>query len=653
MIDLKMRWSFYSGQDAKDFEAVEEAPPRLSIEKVGRDNLLTLPGVKGGLLETLPDGWLFFSPDELSRVLPVRADLLQELIEFPQLHMQCRLPDNSLDTREFSIVPDIYVIADAVEDKDFMEAGFQTIPFTAGEREYSVIRPYTEDTSSRQMPRPDLLKQLTPNRAVMPGFRDNNGHLRLFVPGRLDVWFKRGVEEDTCIRILKDVGLEPDENTRPIEHSFGLWRVRVTHEEKSNAFRALSDALVSLQAYPEVVLAEPDELSQNDFPPTLITASDDFLKTVQSQWPIDLIGLKEGHKITTGSADVVIYVIDSGIDTDHPNIAPVLIDDLEKWDLNFDVHVESDERSPEADGVSHGTAVVSLAIGQGKDGPLGVAPSCRLAPIKIAGEANSAGYGLRAVAIHQALDMIRQSNKKGIINLSWKTAGEHLGIREALRRAQAMQVPVTVAAGNYNLQQHMFPNEILYPAAHSYREPRLNNLVSVGAVNASLKRASYSYYGETSVTVAAPGGELGGAGTGIWVSTIDGGQAYMAGTSFAAPQVAGLLALLLGQGLSTEEAIHCITDRTLALDDEAYPLGHGLINVPAALGLEIQSARLVNINTADINSLAALSLLTRWHAQGIVDYRAIHGPYASPWHLSMTGRFSILLIQQLLPFVTV
>jgi subtilisin family serine protease len=286
---------------------------------------------------------------------------------------------------------------------------------------------------------------------------------------------------------------------------------------------------------------------------------------------------------------VTIFIIDSGTRMNHENLQPVFRSDWETLDLNFDLGVPTEKKSPHEQTISHGTKVSGVIGAQGDVATVNsIAPNCRILPIKISGQSVTPAYGLRAAAIRQALTYIRPG-ERAVINLSWQTNGEHIGIREALIEAQSKDVAVTTSAGNYASGAIQRPDDIHYPSAHTYRYPELTNLCVVAALGVGDRKASYSYYGPQSITVSAPGGEKGGAGTGIYTTSTPDAYAYTCGTSFAAPHVAGLIGLLLSvkPNLTSEDAIRIIRDTADPIDaiNPAYGgmLGTGCINAQAAL----------------------------------------------------------------------
>ncbi len=663
MLDRRIALGFLLGRppsqgELSDF-AVAGDVKRLPIEQVAITNLSQLPGIDQAQLASFPAARSFFSAAELSRVVPAGADFLNQVIDFPRLIVVDKTREAEL---AFQPVADTYVIEGAIESAVLETAGYRVTAKGSGNSPLSVVGPAAEFTTLEQMPNLHLLKHATVNYPTLPAMRDVDGHVRYLVPNRIDVWFRRGMSQAQVLPTLQAAGLRLMPG-REVERRVGLWRAEVI-DHSGNALRGMANALSILASREEVLLAEPDELGERDFTPNPVTTmrmnpGTDFTSASQN-WNNTAIKLDAGHVLTRGSARVRIFVIDSGIDTDHPNIAPSLWVQWGSNDLNFSIDDALDATSPEAEAMFHGTAVASLATGQGGvSGPLGVAPDCVLVPIKIAGAPMSAGYGMRAAAIHHALDLIGPQ-ERAVINLSWRTAGLHLGIRDAIQRAETLNVPVVVAAGNYAAWQVPTANDINYPAAHAYIEPVLSNVVSVGAVNAELGRASYSYFGDQSVTVAGPGGESGGVGNGVWAAITEGGTGYVAGTSFAAPQVAGLLALILSHqpGLSSTDAITILENTANAIAAAGFALGKGLIQVGAALGASSSGSSPVvstplNVNYASIDQLAALPPLCRWHAEGIVSYRESHGPYPSLWHLVGCGRVGFPLIIKLQPLLTV
>ncbi len=241
----------------------------------------------------------------------------------------------------------------------------------------------------------------------------------------------------------------------------------------------------------------------------------------------------------TGSG-VVVAVVDTGYATDHGDLAGALwtnpaqpcgtVDtdgngkagDCHGW--NFTTN------SPAVDngaGGAHGASVagaVGARAGNGR-GTAGVAPGVTIMPL-VVGSGAGVDVALGAEAIRYAAD-----HGADVVNASW--GGPMSGwalemLRSAIAYAGSKGVVVVAAAGNDAADRDRSP---VYPAA--YAEP---NLVTVGASTAGDTVSSFSAYGATTVDLFAPG-------TRVLSTWNDGSYRLVDGTSIAAPQVAGAVAL--------------------------------------------------------------------------------------------------------------
>lgn len=664
MISLKKRLSFIHGREVNDEEAVDlleggllSESTKLAIEDVGWLNLKQLGEMREEHFHNF-NPKRCFSSYELSQVIPISHIILDELIDFPSIVINDKILGEHLAFKQMNCC---YIYNGRIEKTDADEirsAGYNLSIFKISSDNINILNPnneFLEHSTSIFIP---LLKEKLKALPSLPIFYDKRGCRRNFLPGRIDVWF-REVSESRINDVLRQAKLKilPQKTS---ERKHGLWRTKIINDYKVSVLRVMSNALKTLTAFDEVLFAEPDEISEGDFGPAASVDAKvndrEFLYS-NSAWNNELIQMKDVHTITRGSKKVTIFVIDSGIDLTHPDIQPALRSDWKELDLNFDFEASSEEISPAEETISHGTSVSSLIIGQGNEGVHGVAPQCSLVPLKINGGSYAAGYGLRAAAILQALEILKPG-ERGIINISWKTSGEHIGIREALKRCREKDVPVVLAAGNYGRMESTTANQILYPAAYTHQYPKLENLLSVGAINAEGKRAWYSYYGNDSITVAAPGGEEGGIGVGIHAAKIGGNYHYVFGTSFAAPQVSGLIALLLSlnPNMSATEAVNRVKQSVKPLESGDL-LGSGLISVvdtirngsgPRIEPIPRPTENKVNINVANLQELESIKGITNWEAQGIIKYRDENGPYKTIWDLIFTERvefYTILIIQ--------
>lgn len=214
---------------------------------------------------------------------------------------------------------------------------------------------------------------------------------------------------------------------------------------------------------------------------------------------------------------VVVAVIDTGVDLDHPGLIPF----LEKG-----VNIKDPKASPE-DHFGHGTKVAGViaATWGGRNGlPVGAG---KIMPVKVMenGEDGEVFYTVKGIreAIRRNADIIVLAQG------SW--AYSRL-MEEAVQEAEKNGVLVVAAGGNadYDIKQHqLLKSPLYYPAAFP-------SVLSAGAVDVEGNHLPISNTG--------PGLDLTAPGDMIYTTTINGGYSYESGTSFAAPQIAGAAALI-------------------------------------------------------------------------------------------------------------
>ena len=240
---------------------------------------------------------------------------------------------------------------------------------------------------------------------------------------------------------------------------------------------------------------------------------------------------------TLGDSSVVVAVIDTGIDLDHPDLVDNLwtnsdeiagngidddsngfIDDIHGWDfVNSDGNPDDDN--------NHGTHVAgTIAASANSIGVVGVAPGVQVMGLKFL---NSSGSGMTSHAL-QALQYAID-NGALISNNSWGGGGFSSAMETLLTQAEAANHLFVAAAGNSSTNIDAYPT---YPAA--YQNP---NVVSVASIQSDGSQSGFSNYGTSNVDVAAPG-------SGIRSTISGGGYASFNGTSMASPHVAGIVALM-------------------------------------------------------------------------------------------------------------
>ena len=272
------------------------------------------------------------------------------------------------------------------------------------------------------------------------------------------------------------------------------------------------------------------------------------------------VNVEGAWELSAGSQDVVVAIIDTGIDYRHPDLESNLwrnpgevpgngLDDDGNGYVDdvFGLNAISGVINPgdPFDDNGHGTHVAGT-IGAKRDngiGIAGVAPNVKLMGLKFL---DGSGSGRLSDAITAIQYMVAMKERYGVnvvvSNNSWGGGGYSPALEEAIRAAYDAGILFVAAAGNDAFDVDLFPS---YPSG--YEVP---NVVSVAALDSEGNLASFSNYGAETVDVAAPGVSI--------VSTLPGNQygSYSV-TSMASPHVAGVLALLysLAPQLSVEGAI--------------------------------------------------------------------------------------------------
>ncbi len=667
---------------------------RLNPNTLTPDQIQRWPGLSPSQAQALYDGRPFFSLDEVEQATQQPKALLVELLALPIY----RWSDKPRGTHSsVSPVPGIYT---AIAESDQFEAvtfnsqsEFEAASLPMPTQRVVVLQSQDRGTVAN----PQNLKRALTGR-ICPAVRDASGAVRYLVPLSLDLWFDPETSQTRIDAILAALNVQAQERTDEMR-AMGYVRVMIPGcPVDTDPLRASLDLVARAEQYDEVVFAEPEQIGLDDFgpsPPVYRPATDSDFETAGHTWNYDAIQLAAAHRITTGSPHVTIFVIDGGIDTTHPALRSALRPDWPRVDLNFTLEDPASALSPHEIDLAHGTQVTSIIAAPGiTTGAIqGVAPGCAVLPIKISG---TMGYGLRAAAIRQAVRLL-QPGHRGIINLSWRTQGEHIGIREALLEADRQGFAIVASAGNYGPWDRQQADALHYPSGYAHRYPHLQSLCAVGATTVDSKRASYSYFGRNSVTVAAPGGDPGQAGQAIYVASPLGDYTYAWGTSFAAPHVAGVLGLMFSRNphLAAAAAIDLLqsTAQPLAAE-EAIPLGRGLINAQAALAavpvpdsLTVPGAVFpvigdsepgtleptplrpaepqptpdpplpappkINLNTASATELATIPLFNTWRIEHLLAQRTEQGPLQSLWDLLATGAFNLWVIRQLFDYAEV
>lgn len=248
----------------------------------------------------------------------------------------------------------------------------------------------------------------------------------------------------------------------------------------------------------------------------------------------------EAWDMTTGSPNVVIAVIDTGAAFNHRDMVDKFL-----AGRSFVSGVSSP-----TDDNGHGTAVSGTAAAN-TDNALDVAGicwTCRILPVKVISRDGTGSLSAVTRGINYAISQASQGVR--VINLSLGYCGTaSFTLRNALQAAGTAGILVTAAAGNGCGNDGNGKNNDEQPDYPANFAAELENVVSVASTGRFNQLSSFSNYGRTTVTLAAPGEGIFTTvptDTSLEISSSS-GVAPISGTSFAAPIVAGIAGLIFSQ----------------------------------------------------------------------------------------------------------
>ena len=274
------------------------------------------------------------------------------------------------------------------------------------------------------------------------------------------------------------------------------------------------------------------------------------------QWDMALIHANEAHTVTDGSRNVLVGVLDSGIEASHPDLAP----NIDAADSASCIGAGKPDTSPSSwlpTTSGHGTHVAgTIAAARNGVGIVGVAPNVRLASVKVVSD-DGFIYPEYAVcgfmwAGLKHMDVTNNSYYVDPFMFYCDDQPDQAAAMEALRRAVAWSedqgVVSAAAAGNANYDLANKTTDSTSPDDSTPVARTINNgchdiptelpgVATVASITKNSDKSSFSNYGNGVIDVAAPGSSI--------LSTYPGGTyRLLSGTSMASPHVAGVLALL-------------------------------------------------------------------------------------------------------------
>ncbi len=330
----------------------------------------------------------------------------------------------------------------------------------------------------------------------------------------------------------------------------------LTAEAVAKQYGGMSDLVVYAEPNFEISLGDPVATSPKK---DLLQTQRDSSKAAPNdpmfgeQWALsndgqnggkakaDIDALKAWLK-TQGSEDIVVAVLDSGVDYGHKdlvnniwfrpdNVAAYVDDELGTIDDKRGYNADANSGDPMDDN-GHGTHCAGIigAEGNNKEGITGVNWKVEIMPLKFMGRGGFGTTKNAIEAINYAVDRKKAGVNVRVINASWGSTMYSKALEDAIRAAGEQGILFVAAAGNNSTDNDKRPH---YPSNYD-----LPNVISVAALDRGDGLASFSNYGVKTVHIAAPGKDI----LSTWLNNQ---YREASGTSMATPQVAGVAALIV------------------------------------------------------------------------------------------------------------
>ncbi|MGH3905001.1 MAG: S8 family peptidase [Pseudonocardiaceae bacterium] len=325
------------------------------------------------------------------------------------------------------------------------------------------------------------------------------------------------------------------------------------------AYSAQGEALAGAEPATPAVQRTPDRLTDVRQAPSADRSAE--------QWGMTLIRAPQARALNPGSPDVVVGVLDSGIDPRQPDLASAI--DAERSAGCLSGRPDPTPSAWRPTTFTHGTHVAgTIAAADDGRGVTGVAPAVRVASVKVVDD-DGFIYPEYAVCgfMWAAQAHLRITNNSYFIDPWLLTCSNvpgqevaHEAVRRAVQYAATHGVLNIAATGNERMDLSNPRHDVRSPDNAPRPQPRpvddtcdlmpaeLPGVVAVSAIGANRVKSGHSSYGMGVVSVTAPGGDPdqrpGVSSSGCVLSTIPGGYGYACGTSVATPHVSGVAALL-------------------------------------------------------------------------------------------------------------
>lgn len=385
------------------------------------------------------------------------------------------------------------------------------------------------------------VESVLPNSTIDTTVRDgeDNGNASHYYENEVVVQFNHQLAKHELDHMKKDIG------------SIKVLKMNDTYIFKSNS-KTTEQLIAYFKEQWDIKFIEPHYLYLTNEETSFEIIPNDALFE-KYQWNIRDIQALKGWNLSKGSEDVIIAVLDTGVQLDHPDLVDKLI-------TGYNVE---DSTSNANDDFGHGTHVAGIigATVNNEEGVAGVSWYNKLMPVKVL---NSSGSG-STYSVAQGIIWATDNGAK-VINMSLGNYASADFLHEAIKYAYERDVVLIAASGNDNTAR---PG---YPAAYP-------EVFAVGATTNTHERAAFSNYGDY-IDVVAPGDAI--------ASTYIGGQyAALSGTSMASPHVAALAGLIrsINPSLTNVQVMEIMRQSASDLGDSGKDnfFGYGEIDIERAL----------------------------------------------------------------------
>lgn len=331
------------------------------------------------------------------------------------------------------------------------------------------------------------------------------------------------------------------------------------------------------------------------------------------QWYLQKIQAPLAWQTTTGSNDVVVAVLDTGFDLNHPDLVQNawmntreipgngidddgngFVDDVQGWDfIDHDNTPEPTISTTYDEGaVSHGTVIAGI-IGATTNNEIGIAGinwHVKLMNVRIL---DNMGVGNSLMA-REGIEYAVKNGAK-IINLSFTGFDDDPQLETTIKSANNAGVLVVAAVGNTKDGGINVDQTPIYPACDGHGQPD-NGIIGVASTDRTDTKSTFSNYGATCTDIAAPGEDILSTvyQNDVWAPFVDGFyQDSWSGTSMSAPMVSGAAALLhVSHPRLTPSQIKNVlrlsADPVHVTGDASGKMGAGRLNIASALSLADQ-----------------------------------------------------------------